>query len=378
MEYGVLDVYNHFVTGNSTPLSNPSTLLIGVGIIMAVVGVRRLSEAYGNVVDDLVELGRDDAAPDAGDELFTPIRTVRRWLWPGEDARGDGGEVPADARGTPTETGLFPTSVRSFRRRLGSPSRESCSDATSFVPLVPMWYKIAAYGFGLAVFYYNLIFYIRFGEIVTVEGSAVALTGTFLLFPLVYTPLIVDVAVLCLGISLFLPRRIVRADPSLFYHDPRNLGGLGSVGTVLRRSYLLYTVGLLAYVGVLYSRFLFTSIPTPYPPPGPLLTLLFSVLWGVGAAVVGYSVYRIHTFMKADKEHRLDELEAAARRRVESSGDTYTEPELSPEESATLQRRIDRVKNTRTYPFGAAASLRIGLGVLLPQALKLVLEELFP
>lgn len=45
--------------------------------------------------------------------------------------------------------------------------------------------------------------------------------------------------------------------------------------------------------------------------------------------------------------------------------------------TATLQRRIDRVKNTRTYPFGAAASLRVGLGVLLPQALNLVLRRLF-
>ena len=374
IEHGVFDVYNYFVAGKSTPLDDPGSLGIGVGVAFAVVAVKRLEEARQAAVEDLHKLDYDDTTSDTEDKLFSPIQTTQQWLWQAsERTETDGGDTTSEGRSAVidrVQRGVrLSWVVQQLRQRVRSPPNPSRTATAPLTPTVPLRYKFTSYLLGLVMSFYNAFVFIGWERLVEIQGFLVGIVG-LLLFPLMYIPLIVDVTVLCLGVSLFVPRQIVRADPDLIYHSPWEFGGFRSVGKALRRSYFLYVVGFSLYTGLLYLRF-FTPAPTPYPPPSTFIDLLFTGLGIAGALAIGYSVYRIHTFMKRKREQRLDELKSKVRQRIESPVDTYGASTAGLESWETLQTKIEQVKNTRTYPFTPAASLRIAVGVLLPQVLNL-------
>lgn len=348
IEYGVFDVHNHFVTGKSTLITDPASLGIGVGFPLAVVALRKLELSRREAIKNLEKLDYNETASDTGGRVFTQIKAVF------ERFRPKRRQTQSDSRYVIFRKQSYPLS-RSER---------------PFTPTVLLQYKLIAYLLGIALSLFNTFEVIGYYNIIEIQGFFVGIIGLFL-FPIVYIPLIVDVIVLCLGVSFVLPRQIVHADPDLFYHSPRQFGGLKCISKTLHQSYFLYIFGFASYAGVLYLQH-HPMVPSKYPPPGTNLDLLFTGLGIAGAGVIGYSVYRIHTFMKRKRDQRLDELEAEVRRRVEAPIDTYGEATLGVDGWETLQTEIEQVRSTRTYPFTPAASLRIGIGVLLPQALNLL------
>jgi hypothetical protein len=153
------------------------------------------------------------------------------------------------------------------------------------------------------------------------------------------------------------------------------MGGLGPVGTLFKRSYYLYTVGLVLYVAVVYGPTLLSGIvPTTYPEPAPVLWVLFSVLWLLGVVSVAHSMYRVHRVMAAKKAAKISEIEAEIYGQLDEPFDIAADHIEDPETRASIQHRLDQVRATREYPSTFAMWTQLAVSVLLPQVLQLTTQ----
>ncbi|MFB6106779.1 MAG: hypothetical protein ABEJ70_07380 [Halobacteriaceae archaeon] len=312
VEYGLFDLYNYFVTGKSSFVTQPNSLAIPAMVVVGVVGLRYVHDTYADSVRDL---GVED------------------------DAVG----IDADVR--PDFEGLV-----SFRVRVG------------------------AYLAALAVYYAFVVFVLGVDSLVEISGVGLVLYAQLVSFPLIVVPVLVELAVSYVAVHALVPRRIARADLGLFFYDPRNLGGFEPVGRLLKRSYYIYTaILLLWFVQTHAPVVLSTVISSPYPPPGPVIKAAISAAWLVGVATIGYSMYRIHAIMKRKKSARIRALEADLKDAVKDPYDAHRENIEDRERYDEVQENLAQVRGTKTYPTTFAMWSQIFVSVLLPQALNMVL-----
>jgi hypothetical protein len=191
----------------------------------------------------------------------------------------------------------------------------------------------------------------------------------------VYVPLIVEFGLLYIGVHFFLPRRMLKADLDLFFYDPRKMGGFAKVGELLKRSYYLYTAGVILYFTLIYGVVLLNDyITSPYPEPSNTLAIMFTVLWLVGLFSIGYSMYRVHTLMSKKKAREIDEIETQIRGMLDDPYDIHNSNLAGNEQLEEIQHRLEQVRATREYPSTFTMWTQIGISVLLPQALQLLVQ----
>lgn len=312
-EYGVIDGYNFFIAGKASVVSDPISIVSAFGLILAVVGIRWMRDTYA--------------------EAMTSLR-VSQHKSAGDDGR-----------------------------------------SISFEYIVPFRLKIAAYVIGLVLLFANHFFLLGIPTLLNIQGVVSTVLYNFTLQPLVYVPLIIEFGLLYVGIHVFLPRRIVKADLDLFFYDPRNMGGFAKVGELLKRSYYLYTCGLVLYFVLIYGViFLNEYLSSPYPEPTNALAVMFTVLWLVGIVSIGYSMYRIHTQMSAKKAQEIDKIEDQIRRKLSDPYDIHSSNLANDEELGEIQHRLEQVRATREYPSTFTMWTQIGISVLLPQALQVIVQ----
>ncbi|TKX52772.1 hypothetical protein EXE42_15450, partial [Halorubrum sp. SP3] len=104
----------------------------------------------------------------------------------------------------------------------------------------------------------------------------------------------------------------------MFFYDPRNMGGFAAVGHLLKRSYYIYTAGLLLFFLLVYGPVL---LSVDGYVPGLFELVFFSAAWFVGLLSIAYSMYTIHQLMSAQKERRIRELEAELHQAIENPYD---------------------------------------------------------
>lgn len=315
LQYGVVDGYNFFVAGKSTLTTDPNSIITGFGVILAVVGVRWMRDAYAEAIADLRVAQRDES-----------------------------------------EDGAL---------------------AARFSSIVSLRVKLIGYALGLVLFVGNFLFLLGPGTVLEIQGLVGLVLEPGLIIPLVYVPLIVEFGLLYVGIHVLLPRRIASADLDLFFYDPRNMGGFAFVGQLLKRSYYLYTGGLLLYFALIYAPVVLSGIvPTLYPEPEAPIAVLFSVLWILGVASIAYSMYRLHTVMAAKKAEQIAEIEGEIRAILDDPYDINAAHIADHERREEIQHRLDRVRATREYPSTFTMWSQIGISVLLPQALQLAVQAM--
>lgn len=313
LDYGIVDSYNYFVSGRSSIVEDPMSIIIAFGIILSVVGIRWIRDAYAKAVSDLRITERDNEKLSENKDNFTPIIRFR--------------------------------------------------------------YKLIVTAIGIALNFGNLFILLELSTVIAIEGIVATVILNLLVVPLVYIPLIIEFALLYFGIHFLFPRRIARSDLELYYYDPRNMGGFATVGQLLKRTYYLFTAGLLLYFTLVYAAVVFSNfIPTPYPDPAPIIAVTFSLVWLVGLTSIGYSMYRIHRVMRAKKEQTLREIDNEIRELIDDPYDINTAHIADPDVREDFQHRIDQVKNTREYPSTFTMWSQIAVSVLLPQALQLVVQ----
>lgn len=258
---------------------------------------------------------------------------------------------------------------------LGLQDRPTDPDTDPFRGVVSFRAKVAVYAVGLSIYYLNLFFGQGIRTLIEVDGLVATLLGQFVLAPLINIALVVEFALLFFGIHFLLPRRIARADLELFFHDPRNMGGFASVGQLLKRSYYLYTGGVLIYFTVAYGRVILSNIvDNPIPAPGAQAAVFFTLAWALGLAAILYSMQRMHRIMVSRKEQRLRELEADIKALTENPYDIRSSQVADESVMETKERQLNQVRSTRTYPTTFTMWSQIAVSVLLPQALQLAVQ----
>lgn len=317
VEYGVVDGYNYFIADKSSIAEDPLAVIVGFGLILAVAGIRWMRDNYAEAIASLRVSERDGPEDGTGDQ---PI-------------------------------------------------------SNHFEEIVPFRIKLLAYVGGLILLYINVFVLLGVPTLLEIEGTFGTVVINFILQPLVYVPLLVEFALLYVGIHVLVPRRIAKADLDLFFYDPRNMGGFAKVGQLLKRSYYLFTVGLLLYFTLIYGSVILDQlIPTPYPEPTAAITVMFTLLWILGVASIAYSMYRIHTVMAAKKERRIEEIEAELRELLDDPYDINQAHLANHDKKDEIQHRLEQVRSTREYPSTFTMWTQIGISVILPQALNLVVQ----
>ncbi|WP_436912151.1 hypothetical protein [Halosimplex marinum] len=188
----------------------------------------------------------------------------------------------------------------------------------------------------------------------------------------VFLPVIVEFALTYYGIHFRLPRQIRKADLNMFFYDPRNMGGFAAVGQLLKRSYYLYTVGLLLFFFLVYGA---VFLPSDGYVPGVFELVFFSTAWFVGLLSIGHSMYSIHQFMSDEKEERIRELEGELHAALENPYDINNSRIADQEQLEDARRRLEQVRNTRVYPATFTMWSQIAVSVLLPQLLQLAVQS---
>ena len=224
--------------------------------------------------------------------------------------------------------------------------------------------KIVIYLSALVIMYANTI--INIG----VPNKVTAINFLFT-WEFVFLPIIIEFAFTYYGVHFLLPRRIQQTEFNLFFYDPRNMGGFAAVGQLLKRSYYLYTVGLLLFFLLVYGPVL---LPTGGYIPGIGEFIFFTTAWIVGLLSIGYSMYTMHQFMSKEKEQRIRELEDELHQAIDNPYDINNSKIADQKQLDETQRRLEQVRNTRVYPATFTMWSQIVISVLLPQFLQITVQ----
>lgn len=329
--FGLLPAYSFVTVGFHSALANPfRPITIAIGLVFSVASVQYMTDRYAQAINNL-DLNRR--------------------------------QVPLDQR--------------------------------QFQGIVSFRFKILAYGLAVAVYYLSVLIPtitqalgINSGfalltalsgrniqTLISAEGTVSAVVGQLVIIPLVNIPVILEFVILFFGIHTLLPIRISKADFELFFHDPRNMGGFGDIGLLLKRSYYLYTGGVLLYFLIAYGPVVYSHlVNTPQPTPGTDVIVLFSLIWVIGLGAVVFSFSSIHRVMVSNKEQRLRELESDIKTLVENPFDIRFSQVADMQVMETKERQLTHVKATRTYPATFTTWWQLGLSVFLPQVLQIAVQ----
>ena len=187
----------------------------------------------------------------------------------------------------------------------------------------------------------------------------------------VFLPVVVEFALTYYGIHFLLPRRFENAGFNLFFYDPRNMGGFAAVGQLLKRSYYIYTAGLVLFFFLVYGPVL---LSVDGYVPGLFELAFFSTAWFVGLLSIGYSMYTMHQFMSVQKEQRIRELEDELHGAIENPYDINNSRVTDQEQLDDARRRLEQVRSTRVYPATFTMWSQIAISVLLPQLLQITVQ----
>ncbi|MFB6113582.1 MAG: hypothetical protein ABEJ58_05705 [Halodesulfurarchaeum sp.] len=242
------------------------------------------------------------------------------------------------------------------------------TDLGSLEQLVSVRTKWVVFGIAAASEYAYLIFVAGIESVVEFEGVA-GLVNVLFVHEFGYLPFVAEFAVIFFSIHFLVPKRINDADINLFHYDPRNMGGFAAIGQLLKRSYYLYTAGLLLYLVLIYGPFITSFGKTPVKP-GLTAALFFSAAWLVGLVSIAYSMFRMHQIMAKKKETRIRELEEELNDVIDAPHDINSSAIADQERFEDVKRRLDQVRSTKVYPATFTMWSQIAISVILPQFLQ--------
>jgi len=237
--------------------------------------------------------------------------------------------------------------------------------------------QVGIYTVLIAIYWWFLFFRV---DIITLfmNGLIIDVFAYFFLNSFVYIPLIADFLIVYTVIQLILPLKLISSngDFNLFFYDPRDLGGLGRLGELMKESYYVYALCLMLYLLMSYGPYIFPNLPAArLNPPGRFQAILFTSAWAFGTGIILISLHKIRKFVQQQKEEKLSTLESRVRNLQD---DPYDLNRLSVGDNAkyeSIQHNIKQIKNTREYPLTLTMWIQIIISVVLPQILQVVLQQ---
>ena len=211
--------------------------------------------------------------------------------------------------------------------------------------------------------------------VLATQGPFLGVFYNVLVIPLGFLPVALEFVLEYVAVHVTFPRALAARDPDLFFFDPRNMGGFRAVGDLLKRSYYVYTAGLLLYLAFFYGPVVTPGVTASAAVrTGGGTVVLFSVLWGIGLATLAHSVYVTHRIMAGAKDRRLDEIETQLETAISDPHDIGAAEVTDRDALEDLQFRLEQVRATGDYPTTFTMWVQLGISVLLPQLLQIGLD----
>lgn len=240
-------------------------------------------------------------------------------------------------------------------------------DLSTFEQLFPWRAKLGIYVLAIIVLYANILFVVGLENIARPGGGNIYLVNWLFIFEFVYLPFIIEFGLIYYGIHFLIPKRLRRADIGLSFYDPLNMGGFAELGQLLKRSYYLYTAGLLLFFVVVYGNVIFSFGGIQV---GVFELMFFSAAWLIGVVSIGFSMFTMHRIMSGEKKERIRELEDEMHEIIENPHDIIESNVTDESELEDIRRRLDEVRATRVYPATFTMWSQIAISVLLPQVMQ--------
>jgi hypothetical protein len=261
--------------------------------------------------------------------------------------------------------------------RLRIPDRDIQRDSSVFERTVSQRAKLLAYVLGAVLLTTHVV--VNMSSMIISFAGVPGLIHRLVMWN-VYLLFVVEFAFLYFSVHVLVPRRLNAADVGMFYYDPENMGGFGPLGQLLKRSYYLYTGGLLLFFVLSYGPvFLASYAPSLVASDltttvAPTTTAFFTLAWVVGVLSIAYSMLSVHRLMATEKQRHIAALEAELRDVIQEPYEITTAEGADEADLSDIERRLEQVRSTRVYPATFTMWSQIALSVVLPQALQLVVQ----
>ena len=313
LDFGLINTYFHVFTERSHGfIQNPFSLAIPAAVLLAAIGIRYMTVNYRRALDQMSLWERSDHAAQTNYTGFTISLRTRTAL---------------------------------------------------YVAILGMYF---IYIFGII----GISSYVEtFGVVSTVAFAGV-------IYPLGYVPIAVDFLIQFISVQFVLPRQITKTRPTPAFLDPRDLGGFYPIGEVLKRTYYIYTAGLLLALCYIYGPTI-TGLGTAADSRvGAPEAGFFTILWTFGLVAVGSSMFRVHRLMVNEKKSHLSQLEQQLYDVVDNPYDISSVELHDNPEVEQIQRRIEQVWTMREYPTSMNTSIQLLVSILIPEIINLLLQSL--
>lgn len=199
------------------------------------------------------------------------------------------------------------------------------------------------------------------------EYGFLDIVANFVVFPFVYTPIVVQFFAVYIGIQVIAPRRLANSEVGIHFYDPHGVGGLRPLGELLKRSYYYVVVGLIVYTLITYAPFISTDWSVV-----PFAGVVFTGIWLLTVGSVGFGVHQLHRFLHREKRAKIQRLERQLEDLIDDPWSVeHTVPEEKRDRVEDIRQRMSRVSATREYPATFSIWSQLLLGVAIPKAVQL-------
>jgi len=197
--------------------------------------------------------------------------------------------------------------------------------------------------------------------------------ANFFIFPFIYLPILVQFFVVYVSIEFFAPWKLSSSEVGIHFLDPQGVGGLRPIGELVKKAYYWIVAGLIGYALITYAPFIDSSWTV-----SAAAGTIFTAVWIITVASVGFAVFTLHRFMHRTKQTELRQLEDELRDCVQDPWNvkTYKIPENKQERVERLRERIDHVSATREYPATFSIWSQLLLSIALPKGIQLLLASM--
>jgi hypothetical protein len=246
----------------------------------------------------------------------------------------------------------------------------------SFYELSRTRVKYVVFG-GLLLFHsINYIVLSGWTDVTRIEGPVIGFLKFGLIIPFGYFPLAAEFAGLVLAVVVIFPRYIVSNEFQLQFDDPLDTGGLEPVGNLIKRAAYIYAFGLILALVFEFGSVLVSEFRNPATTTVQMKTAEFVAAWLLGIGLILYGTFTLHSYMQKQKEQKIRELDRQLR---ELGSDDRGFPETEPDDTEYARfeyeyLRLQKVKDTSTFPFTPATEERLVVSALLPVALELAIS----
>lgn len=197
--------------------------------------------------------------------------------------------------------------------------------------------------------------------------------ANYVVFPFVYTPIIVQFLAVYLSIEFLAPWKLSRSNIGIDFLDPEGVGGLRPLGELIKRAYYFIAAGLIGYALITYAPFVDSEwVVTPGA------NVIYTAAWIATISTVAFAVFILHRFMHREKRAEIQRIETELTEHIEERYDMleYEIPDEKADYVDDLQNRIERVSQTNEYPATFNVWTQILLSIAIPKAIQLLIANI--